>query len=204
MLWKRLSIAMLCCWCMSAWAANPWCSPAGTSALTFEWVPKDKAEPSIGSVRIRDASGKIVQVLDNLTNEYGNSESLRSDRDFNRDGCPDLIVTADMAAIGNESVDAFLYDSRKKRFILHKGLSALGGLDLDPENQNCVTSTWKGGAADIYWAQHCWNKGKLVIQREYDVSPMYNTEGEFQCYQHIATDYRGGKKRERTDCINTL
>lgn len=200
MLWKRLSVAMLCCWAMSAWAADPWCSSGGTSALTFVWVPKDKAAPSIGSVRIKDASGKIVQVLDNVTNEYGNSESLRSDRDFNHDGCPDLVVTADMAAIGNESVQAFLYDPRTKRFSLHAALSGLGGLDLDPENKHCVTSTWKGGAEDLYWAQHCWNKGKLIIQREYDVSPRYNTEGEFQCYLHVTTDYRGGKKRERTDC----
>lgn len=192
-------MAILCCWSLPAWAADPWCSPGGASALRFEWLPKDTSNPSIGSVRIKDASGKTVQMLNNVTNDYGNSESLRN-RDFNNDGCPDLVVTADMAAIGNESVEAFLYDPRKKRFELNKALSGLGGLDLDPDDKNCVTSSWKGGAQDIYWAQHCWNKGKLVIQREYDVSPMYNTEGEFQCYQHITTDYRSGKKRERTDC----
>lgn len=133
MAWVRLSLAILCCWTLSAWAADPWCSPRGTAAYTFEWLPKDKAEPSVGSVRVKDASGKIVQVLGNLENFHGSSESLGAGRDFNNDSCPDLLVTHSVAAIGNESVQAFLYNSKAKRFELSEALSDIGGLDLDPE-----------------------------------------------------------------------
>jgi hypothetical protein len=74
MLWARLTIALLCCWAASVSAADPWCRPGGASALRFEWVPANKAEPKIGSVRIKDVSGKTVQVLDAVENYYGGSE----------------------------------------------------------------------------------------------------------------------------------
>jgi hypothetical protein len=64
MLWARVSIALLFCWAASASAADPSCRQGGASALRFEWVPASKAEPTVGSVRIKDVSGKTVQVLD--------------------------------------------------------------------------------------------------------------------------------------------
>lgn len=191
---------MLCCWTMSACAADPWCSAGAQPALSFEWLPKDKAEPSLGSVRIRDANGRIVQVLENVENYREDSASLGTGTDFNNDGCPDLVVTSSMAAIGNESVTAFLYNPRTRRFELSEALSAVGGLQLDSRDRNCVTGDWKGGAQDVYSQRLCWSKGKLVLESEYDVSPRYNKEGEFQCFLHTETVYRGGKKRERTKC----
>ena len=197
---KIVSIAMLGCCSLSAWAADPWCSPGGSSALSFEWVSTDKAEPSKGNVIIKDASGKIVQVLRDVTNRHANSELLDTYRDFNNDGCPDLVVSVDMAAIGNESVEAFLYDPKTRQFAFNEALSGLGGLDLDPKDKNCVGSYWKGGAEDMYYARHCWKGDKLVMQSEYNVSPRYNTEGEFQCFLHVTTTYRDGKKRTNTKC----
>lgn len=63
-----------------------------------------------------------------------------------------------------------------------------------------MTGYWKGGAEDMHSERHCWSKGKLVLKSEYEVSPLYNGEGEFQCYQHVETAYRGGKKHTRTSC----
>lgn len=66
MAWTRWSLTLLCCCAAHAWAGDAWCRAGGTPALAFEWVPKDKAEPSVGSVRVKDAYGKVVQVLDGL------------------------------------------------------------------------------------------------------------------------------------------
>lgn len=38
------------------------------------------------------------------------------------------------------------------------------------------------------------------MQSEYQVTPLYNPEGEFACYEHVETEYRGGKKREKKSC----
>ena len=139
-------------------------------------------------------------MLDNLENYGRSSESLDASRDFNNDGCADLVVTSSIAGIGNESAKAFLYNPKTRRFEVSGALSNIGGLDLDPRDKNCVTSYWKGGAMDYYAARHCWNKGKLVMKSEHTVWPTYNGEGELQCFLHVKTDYRGGKKRERTIC----
>ena len=185
---------------MSVWAADPWCNARDSRAYQFDWLPKHKPEESIGSVLIKDASGKIVQVLDNVENYHRSRESLDTSRDFNNDSCADLLVTRNVGATGNESVDAFLYNRKTKRFEVSKALSTIGGLDIDPRDKNCVTSSWKGGAMDFYAAQHCWNKGKLVMESEETVWPTYNDEDELQCYYHTKISYRGGKKRERTKC----
>jgi len=198
-LWKMVSMAMLCCWSLPAWAADPWCSPGGASALRFEWLPKDTSNPSIGSVRIQDASGNIVQTLDDLESYYGDSESLGTGTDFNNDSCPDLLLVHSKAPIGNESVRVFLYNAEAKRFEINEAVSELAGPSIDPDDKNCLISSSKGGAEDVYSAKHCWNKGKLVLQSEYDISPLYK-DGKFQCFQHTSTVYRGGKKRTRTNC----
>lgn len=200
MAWTRWSLTLLCCCAAHAWAGDAWCRAGGTPALTFEWVPKDKAEPSVGSVRVKDASGKVVQVLDGLENYYHDTGALGTDVDFNNDGCPDLKVTNSVAGIGNESLSVFLYNRATRRFEPNQALSEIGGLDIDSRNRNCVTGFWKGGAADVHSERHCWHKGKLVKDQEWDVSPRYNGEGEFQCYQHDETTYRGGKKHTHTDC----
>jgi hypothetical protein len=201
MLWARLAIALLCCWAASAFAADPWCRPGGASALRFEWIPASKAEPRVGSVRIKDESGKTVQVLDAVENHYGGSELPLGRRDdFNNDGCPDLAVTNSIAGIGNESLTVFLYDPRAKRFEENEALSGIGGLNVDPHDRNCVNGEWKGGAEDVYTSRHCWRRGKLVPIKEYSVSPLYNRKGELACYEHVETTYRGGRKRTRTRC----
>lgn len=184
---------------MSAWAADPWCSSRGTPALQFEWVPKNTAEPSIGSVQIKAASGVVVQVIDNVENYRENSESLDTGRDWNNDGCADLVVTRSVGGSGNESVDAFLYNPKIKQFELNKALSDLGSPELDPNDRNCLTSSWKGGHSIFYGGRHCWSKGKLVMKSKYSVGPV-DKNGEFHCYRHVTIDYRGGKKRKRTKC----
>ena len=204
MTWKILSIAMLCCCSLPAWAADAWCSSRETPALTFAWQPKNQADPTLGSVQVKDASGTIVQVIENLENYHGDSELLRTSTDLNNDGCADLVVTYDLAAIGNESAKAFLYNPNTRQFDFSKALSDIGGLDLDPLDKRCVTGTWKGGEADMVSTRHCWSKGKLLIDSEHDVSARYNREGEFQCYLHVETHYRGGKKRKRTSCTQTF
>lgn len=200
MAWKKWPAAMLCCLATQAWAADPRCRAGAVPAFTFEWVARDKAEPSVGSVRVRDAAGKVVQVLDGLENYGADSDALGTGRDFNNDGCPDLVVTASVAAIGNESAAAFLYNPATRRFERNQALSDIGGLDLDPRDPNCVTGFWKGGADDMVSSRYCWRKGKLVMESQSGVSPRYDGEGTFQCYEHVETIYRGGKKRTHTDC----
>lgn len=167
--------------------------------LSFEWEPKDKAEPQLGSVGIKNtASGKTVQVLDNV--ERYSADTPFGTQDLNNDGCRDLVVTSSVAGIGNESKTVFLYSPKKRRFVLSDALSAIGGLEIDPRDKNCVTGSWKGGAADFYSAKHCWSKGKLMLRSEASVSPMLREDGGLNCYQHVNTEYRAGKKRTRKDC----
>lgn len=201
--WKTISVALLCCWSLCAGAA-PACAPGGKPAYTFEWVPKDEAHASLGSVRIRDAAGLVVQVLDEVENYREHTESLDTASDFNNDGCPDLAVTSHVAGIGNTSVTVFLYDRKTRRFEPSEALSAIGGLNLDARDKNCVTGEWKGGAADVHTERHCWRNGRLVRQTEYSVAPFHDAQGRFRCYRHVETVYRGGKKRQRSWCTKSF
>lgn len=202
---RTLSILLLCCSSLPAWAFDPWCGPRGESAYSFEWVSRDQAEPNVGSVRIKDAAGKLVQVLDNVTNYYWeSSESLGIRRDFNNDGCPDLVVTSEVAKIGNESVEAFLYERKTKRFKRSQALSNVPAPNVDPRDKRCVTGGWKSGADSAYSSRHCWRKGKLVLVSEYKVAPRYEGDSESFCYEHVETTYHGGKKRTRTKCTKTF
>jgi hypothetical protein len=80
-------------------------------------------------------------------------------------------------------------------------LSEIGGLDIDPKDKNCVTSFWKGGAADIGFAQYCWSNGTLLKRKEYSVSPLINEDdGELACYEHIETTYTNGKAETKRTC----
>lgn len=169
-------------------------------AYTFEWVPENEAELKLGSIRIRDATGRTVQMLEKLENYYADSEQFATYRDFNNDRCPDLVVTNSVAGIGNESLSVFLYQPASRQFVFNAALSNIGGLDVDPRDKRCVTGFWKGGADDIHTEQHCWRKGKLVLVEEYAVSPRYNAESKLECYEHVTVTYRAGKKRQRRDC----
>jgi len=185
-------------------AADPWCGPHPEEVLRFKWLPKDGAEPQLGSVQIEDVkNGKIMQVIENLENYRGDSESL-SARDFNNDGCGDLVVTSAIAAIGNESSSVFLYDRSSRRFVFNQALSDIGGLDIDPRNRNCVTSSWKGGAENMYSAVHCWQKGKLVLQSESSLALLVDEDGNVACYEKIDTTYVNGRKKIRKRCTKTI
>lgn len=194
---------------------DPWCGANSgkkeARALRVEWVPatKEEFDPN-GSVRVRDArTGEVLHEIGQLENWYAHSEAIDPDdatapgidtRDFNNDGCRDLAVLQDKAGIGNESHAVFLYERATRRFVPHEGLSAIGGLDIDDRDRNCVTGFWKGGAADLGTEKHCWVKGKLVKREEYSVSPVYRDD-EFQCYQHVTTTYTGsGRKKVKRAC----
>lgn len=200
MAWTRYALVFLCCAPLPAMAADPWCSVRGKPALTFAWQPANQAEPSVGRVLVRDAAGKTVQVLDKLENYGGSSDSLRTEADFNNDGCRDLVVTNSVAGIGNETISVFLYQPGKRRFVLNEALSEIGGLELASDDRNCVTGSWKGGAMDMYTSRQCWVKGRLVMKSEYQVSARYKEDGEVQCYEHVETAYRGGRKHTKTSC----
>ncbi|MBP1204781.1 hypothetical protein JOD97_002823 [Duganella sp. 1411] len=184
----------------SARAADAWCGPHPEEVLRFKWLPKGGVESQAGSVQIEDIkNGKIIQVLDNVENYRADSESLTS-RDFDNDGCGDLVVTSAVAAIGNETSSVFLYDRTRRRFVFNKQLSDIGGIDIDPRNPNCVTGSWKGGADDMYAATHCWRKGKLVLQNEYSQTTRLDEEGNVACYEKIETTYVRGQKKIRKRC----
>ncbi|USX29175.1 hypothetical protein NHH73_13205 [Oxalobacteraceae bacterium OTU3CINTB1] len=187
----------------SAWA-DPWCGPRPEEVLRFKWLPEGGVESQVGSVQVEDIkSGKILQVLEHVENYRADSESLSS-RDFNNDGCGDLVVTSAMAAIGNESSSVFLYDRASRRFVFSKVLSDLGGIDIDPGNPNCVTSSWKGGAENMYAATHCWRKGKLVLQSESSLTMLVDEDGDFSCYEQINTTYVNGRKKIRKRCTKNI
>ena len=197
---KSLIIALMYCWSIAVWAADPWCSERGADVFKFEWVPKDEKDSQFGSVKVEDAlTGETLQVLENVDNYYGNGNSL-SIKDLNNDGCGDLVVLSSVAGIGNETSTVFLYDRESKRFIYSDVLSEIGGLDIDSRNKNCVVSFWKGGAEDIYTAQYCWSKGKLLKKNEYSVSPIFGEDGAVKCYEHVETTYMGDKKKTKKTC----
>jgi hypothetical protein len=184
----------------SARAEDPWCGKHPEKVLRFKWLPKGGAEAQVGSVQIEDIkTGKIIQVLENVENYRASSESLSS-RDFNNDGCGDLVVISAMAAIGNENSSVFLYDRASRRFVFNEVLSDIGGIDIDPRNPNCVTSSWKGGAENMYASTHCWRKGRLVLQSEFSLTPLVDEEGNFTCYEQIDTTYVRGRKKIRKRC----
>lgn len=197
-------LAVLCWYPPSARAADPWCGPHPEEVLRFKWLPKGGVESQVGSVQIEDIkNGKIIQVLDNVENYRADSESLTS-RDFNNDGCGDLVVTSAVAAIGNETSSVFLYDRTRRRFVFNKVLSDIGGIDIDPHNPNCVTGSWKGGADDMYATTHCWRKGKLVLQNEYSLTTRLDQEGNVACYEKVETTYVRGQKKIRKRCTKDI
>ncbi len=213
---KSLIVSLACLAPMATWAAGSACD----APLAFRWVPEDAAAPSAGSVHVVDArsgharSGRArsgharlrrrVQVLDGLQNYQGDDNGLLA-RDLNNDGCPDLIVTTDVAPIGNTSSAVYLYDRVRRRLVFSEALSAIGNIAVDSRDPNCVTGDWKGGADNVGGERHCWRKGKLVKTNEYSVRALYDTEtGEISCYEHVETTYAGGRKRVHKDCTKTF
>lgn len=190
---KRLVVCAACLVAPAAWACD--------AHVRFAWVPQDANAPTSGSVHIIDArSGRTLQAIDGVGNYYGDDGGLAA-QDLNNDGCPDLVVTSDVAPIGNTSNTVYLYDRARRRFVFDKALSDIGGLAPDHRDRNCVTGEWKGGAEDIGGARYCWRKGRLVLTREFSVTPLYDREtGEFSCYEHVDTTYAGGRKRVHRDC----
>lgn len=206
-MWRTMLITLLGLASVPAWSAENRCSLDAKDMFTFIWVPKTAAEPNLGSIRITDRAGRTVQVLDNQTYHYGDSETAGDNmdtRDFNNDGCGDLVFASDVAGIGNTSNTAFLYEPASGRFVAHKSLSGIMGLDIDPHDKRCVTGYGKGGAADIHTERYCWSGGKLVVTEEYSVSPRVDSEGNPTCYLHTTTTYRHGQKKTRTKCTKDL
>jgi hypothetical protein len=196
--WLKKAILLLVCLVpVAALAAGRGCG----AQVAFRWVPKDADAPSAGSVRVVDVrSARTVQVLDGVTNHYGDDGGLFA-QDLNNDGCPDLVVTSDVAPIGNTSSTVYLYDRVRGRFVFDEALSAIGNIGVDGRDPNCVTGDWKGGAEDVGGERYCWRKGRLVKTSEYSVRPLYDREtGAFSCYEHIDTTYAGGRKRVRRHC----
>ena len=202
-MWRTMFITLLALASAPAWSAGQQCSPDAQDMFSFTWVPRMAADPTVGSVRITDRAGKTVQVLDNQTYYYGDNEAAGSNmdtRDFNNDGCGDLVFASDVAPIGNTSNTAFLYEPARRRFVENASLSGIGGLDIDPQDKHCVTGFWKGGAYDVGTQKFCWANGRLLLKEEASVSALVNPEGELACYLHTTTTYRGGKKKTRTKC----
>ncbi|WP_338765633.1 hypothetical protein [Massilia sp. METH4] len=168
-MWRTIFIALLGLASAPAWSAGKQCDPDAKNTFTFTWIPKTASVPTAGSMRITDRADRTVQVLDNLEYYYGDSEdsgNLVDGRDYNNDGCGDLVLVSSVAAIGNTSNTAFLYDPVRRRFVEHEGLSVIMGLDIDPRDRRCVTGFGKGGAVDIHTARHCWSNGRLVLKEE--------------------------------------
>lgn len=169
--------------------------------FAFAWIPQmAAADTHLGSIRITDRSGRTVQVLDNQTLYYGDNDAagdLMDTRDFNNDGCGDLVFASQVAAIGNTIDTAFLYETASKRFVENESLSGIMGLDMDESDKGCVTGFGKSGAADIHSERFCWSEGKLVLKEESSVYQAVNLEGEPTCIVHTTTTYRHGKKKTR-------
>ena len=206
-MWRTIFITLLGLASAPAWSAGNQCSLDAKAIFTFTWIPQTAAEPKVGSIRITDRARRTVQVLDNLEHYYGDTEAVgdhMDTRDFNNDGCGDLVFANSVAGIGNISSTAFLYDPARRRFVKHKLLSEVMGLDIDPRDKRCVAGFGKGGASDFHTQRYCWSKGRLVLKEEYSVSPRVNLEGEPTCYLHTTITYRHGKKKTRTRCTKDL
>ncbi|WP_322400283.1 XAC2610-related protein [Massilia luteola] len=182
---------------LAALAAGPACD----AHAGFAWRPADAGAPASGSVHVVDTrTGRTVQVLDGVQNYYGNDDGLFA-QDLNNDGCPDLVVTTEVAPIGNRTSTIYLYDRASGRFVFSEALSAIGDINVDSRDPNCLTGDWKGGADDVGGERYCWRKGKLVKTNDYSVRPMYDKKtGTFSCFEHSETTHAGGRKRERRDC----
>jgi len=203
----RQAVAALA-WLMPAAAAVA--APAAGAAcgvpVRFAWVPADAADPHVGRVDVIEArGGRVVQTIGGVENYYGDAEDgALAAQDLNNDGCPDLVVTSSVAAIGNRSATVYLYDRGRRRFVYHEGLSTIGDPTVDDRDPNCVTTSWKGGAEDSYSGRHCWRGGRLVLVSDYSLSPLYDKEtGEFACYEQVETTYVGKRKRVRRKCTKT-
>ena len=202
--WHGPIIFALFCSPALASTGDPWCSPAKEPhAYSFAWQPDRNASSGPGSVRVSNAAGRTVQILANVEHDAG-SQAPSKIHDYNNDGCDDLAIVSDVAAIGNESKTVFLYDRQRKRFVRSNILSEIGGLELDPRHRNCVTGFWKGGAMDFSTSRHCWKNGKLLIEKAYEVSAVGDEDGKHRCYLHVNTTYRGGKKRVTKRCTQAL
>lgn len=199
MVWSKLLIVLLGCCALPTWAADPWCTARGKAALRFEWLPQ-AADGALGSVRIvRADSGKTLQVIEHVENYRADGESLDT-RDFNNDGCGDLAVLAHMAGIGNASSTVYLYDRKRRQFVENAALSNIGGLELDERDRNCVNGGWKTGADRVQTERHCWSGGKLVLKGRYSMAPRIGDDGEFECYEHVETEYIRGRAKTRKTC----
>ena len=194
---RKAILLLLCLVPVAALAAGPRCD----AQLAFHWVPIEANAPTVGSVRVVDErSARTVQVLDGVTNYQGEDGGLFA-QDLNNDGCPDLVVTSEVAPIGNTSSMVYLYDRASGRFVFDEALSAIGNINVDSRDRNCLTGDWKGGAEDVGGERYCWRKGKLIKTNEYSVRPLYDkATGKFSCYEHVVTTYAGGRKRVRRDC----
>jgi hypothetical protein len=194
---KRLIACLACMVPLVASAGGKVC-PA---TYTFAWEPQDAQKPNSGSVRVADArTGGTVQVLQDVQNYQGDDNGLQA-LDLNNDGCPDLVVTADVAPIGNRINTVYLYDRTRRRFVFDAALSEIPDLAVDSRDPNCLTGDWKGGADDVGGERYCWRKGRLVKSSDYSVKPLYDRKtGKFSCYEHVETTHAGGRKRVRKDC----
>lgn len=206
-MWRTLFIILPGLASVPAWSADRQCHPNAKAMFTFTWRPQSAAEPKTGSLRIEAHAGRTVQVLENLEYYYGDSDSadvMVDTRDFNNDGCGDLVIASSIAGIGNTSNTVFLYEPARRRFVANDALSAIMGRDIDPRDKRCVTSFGKGGAADMHTDRYCWSRGRLVLTEQYSISPRIDSDGAFTCYLHTTTTYRHGKKKTRTRCTQDL
>ena len=184
--WLKKAILLLVCLVpVAALAAGRGCG----AQVAFRWVPKDADAPSSGSVHVVDArSSRTVQVLDGVTNHYGDDGGLFA-RDLDNDGCPDLVVTSDVAPIGNTSSTVYLYDRVRGRFVFNEALSAIGNISVDGRDPGCVMGDWKGGAEDVGGERYCWRKGRLVKTNDGGRATVYLLHGIY-----------GSSRRTNTAC----
>ena len=199
---RRAAVALACLVPLAGWAAGASCG----DPVRFAWVPAGAAQVQSGRVDVIDVrSGRTIQRIEAGENFYaGDADGGLDARDLNNDGCPDLVVTNGVAAIGNRSVTVYLYDRKRRRFVANDALSAIGDPSVDDRDRNCVTGSWKGGAEDVYSSRHCWRGSRLVLVSDYSLSPLYDKEtGEFACYEQVETTYAGKRKRVRRKCTKT-
>lgn len=205
-MWRAMWIILLCLSSAPAWSSGSECSLDANTLFTFTWVPQTGDDPHVGSIRITDHAGRTVQVLDNQTYYYGDDHPAGNmdTRDFNNDGCGDLVFANDIAPIGNTTYSAFVYEAARRRFVENESLSGVPGLELDEHDKNCVTGYWKGGAMEFISERSCWSKGELVLEEENSVYPKINTQGEPTCFVKTTTTYLHGRKNTTTKCTKKL
>lgn len=204
--WRTLRHAVAALFCLAplaGWAANPACGVP----VRFAWSQTDAADPHMGRIDVLEKrGGQVVQTIAGVENYYGDVEDgMLATQDLNNDGCPDLVVTSSVAAIGNRSVTVYLYDRRRRQFVYHEGLSAIGDPAVDSREPACVIGSWKSGAVDMGSSRHCWRKGRLVLVSEYSLSARYNEAADgVACYAQKETTWVKGRKRVREWCSKTF